>query len=242
MALHVIIPARYGSTRFPGKPLVDIGGKPMIQHVMERAGQAPGVETVAATTDDERIARAVEAFGGQVVMTPSELATGSDRVAAAAARLGLGPDELVVNVQGDQPLLPPEVISQTAAPLADDPEVRVATPVMVIRRPEEVTDPNHVKVVMSSDGQALYFSRQPIPHPRDRSQVTYYKHLGVYVFRRGFLEVFSQLPPGRLEEIEKLEQLRILEAGFPVRCVVTPFDSPEVDRPEDAARVAALLE
>jgi 3-deoxy-manno-octulosonate cytidylyltransferase (CMP-KDO synthetase) len=241
MALHVIIPARFGSSRFPGKPLVDIGGQPMIRRVMERAGRAQGVETVAVATDDERIARAVEGFGGRVVMTPSELATGSDRVAAAAAELGLGPEELVVNVQGDQPLLPPEVISQTAAPLAADSELRVATPVMVITRPEEVSDPNHVKVVMDAAGRALYFSRQPIPHPRDRSQVTYYKHLGVYVFRRAFLELFSRLPAGRLEEIEKLEQLRILEAGHDIACVVTDCDSPEVDRPEDAVRVAALL-
>ncbi|KMY68007.1 3-deoxy-manno-octulosonate cytidylyltransferase [Desulfocarbo indianensis] len=242
MALHVIIPARYGSSRFPGKPLVNIGGKPMIQHVMERAFKADGVKTVAVATDDERIAQAVEAFGGRALMTPAELRSGSDRVARAAELLNLGPDELVVNVQGDQPLLPPEVINQTAKPLLDDPEVVMSTPVMPIRRPEEVGDPNHVKVVMAANGDALYFSRQAIPHPRDGGHVTYYKHLGVYVFRRSFLQTFAQLPTGQLEELEKLEQLRVLEAGYAVRCVVTPFDSPEVDRPEDALRVAALLD
>jgi len=242
MALHVIIPARYGSSRFPGKPLVNIGGKPMIQHVMERAFKADGVKTVAVATDDDRIAQAVEAFGGRALMTPAELRSGSDRVARAAELLDLGPDELVVNVQGDQPLLPPEVINQTAKPLLDDPEAVMSTPVMPIRRPEEVGDPNHVKVVMAANGDALYFSRQAIPHPREGGHVTYYKHLGVYVFRRSFLQTFAQLPTGQLEELEKLEQLRVLEAGYAIRCVVTPFDSPEVDRPEDALRVAALLD
>ena len=241
MALHVIIPCRYGSSRFPGKPLVDIDGKPMIQHVMERAGRAPGVETVAAATDDERIKQAVEAFGGQAVMTGGALRSGSDRVAAAAELLGLGPEELVVNVQGDQPLLPPEVISETAAPLLADPGLGMATPVVVITRPEEVTDPNHVKVVMNRAGQALYFSRQPIPHPRDGGPAVYYKHLGIYVFRMSFLTTFAELPSGELEEVEKLEQLRVLEAGHRLQCVITDFDSPEVDRPQDARRVAQIM-
>lgn len=241
MALHVIIPARYGSTRFPGKPLVDIAGKPMIQRVMEQTGLARGVQTVAVATDDERIAKAVEAFGGRVVMTPSELRSGSDRVAAAAEELGLGPDELVVNVQGDQPLLPPEVISLCAAPLIEDPDLPMSTPVVAITRPEEVTDPNHVKVVMDSAGNALYFSRAPIPHPREGDGAVYFKHLGVYVYRMSYLRTFAALPTGSLEHVEKLEQLRVLEQGGRVRCVVTTFDSPEVDRPIDARRVAELL-
>lgn len=241
MALHVIIPARYGSTRFPGKPLVAINGRPMIQHVMERASRAQGVAEVYAVTDDERIARAVEAFGGRVVMTPSELRSGSDRVAAAAAELGIAAGDLVVNVQGDQPLLPPEVISLTARPLLAEPDLGLATPVVAITRPEEITDPNHVKTVMDSSGNALYFSRSPVPHNRDGGPCAYFKHLGVYIFRRWFLDIFARLPSGRLEEIEKLEQLRALEHGHKVRCVVAPFDSPEVDRPEDAQRVAQIL-
>lgn len=241
MALHVVIPARYGSSRFPGKPLVDIGGKPMIQRVMERVAQAKGVRTVAVATDDQRIAQAVTAFGGVVVLTDRPMRTGSDRVAAAAAELGLGPDELVVNVQGDQPLLPPELIDQVVEPLLADPAVLMATPVTPITRPEEINDPGHVKAVMDSRGDALYFSRLAIPHPRDGGQVTYHKHLGVYVFRKSFLDVFAALPSGVLEEIEKLEQLRALEHGHKLRCVITHRDSPEVDRPEDAVRVARIL-
>ena len=241
MGLHVIIPARYGSSRFPGKPLVDIGGKPMVRHVMERAAQAEGVETVAVATDDERIRQAVEAFGGQAIMTPSELRSGSDRVAVAATTLGLGPEELVVNVQGDQPLLPPELLTQTAAPLLTDPQVYLTTPVVPITRPEEEDDPNHVKAVMDGKGNALYFSRARIPHSRDGVQTTLYKHLGIYIYRNSFLQTYAQLPGGQLENLEKLEQLRVLEAGYKMRCVITDFDSPEVDRPEDALRVAEIL-
>ncbi|MBU2519063.1 MAG: 3-deoxy-manno-octulosonate cytidylyltransferase [Proteobacteria bacterium] len=241
MALHVIIPARYGSSRFPGKPLVTIAGKPMIQHVMERASQARGVATVAVATDDERVARAVEAFGGRVVMTPSECRSGSDRVALAAEALGLGDGELVVNVQGDQPLLPPAVLDECAAPLLTEPGLGLSTPVVAIKDPGEVPDPNHVKTALDARGNALYFSRLPIPFPRDGERITYYKHLGVYIFRREFLAAFAALPTGRLEQIEKLEQLRALEYGHKVRCVITEYDSPEVDRPEDALRVEAIL-
>lgn len=241
MALHVIIPARWGSSRFPGKPLVNIAGRPMIQHVMERVSRAQGVQTVAVATDDERISEAVEAFGGRAIMTPSELRSGSDRVAAAAEVLGLGPDELVANVQGDQPLLPHQVLEQCAAPLLAEPDLDMSTPVVAIRHNEELDDPNHVKVVMDVVGNALYFSRLPVPCPRDGGEVTYYKHLGVYLYRRSFLDTFASLPSGKLEDLEKLEQLRSLEYGHAVRCVITEFDSPEVDRPEDADRVAELL-
>ncbi len=241
MSLHVIIPARYGSSRFPGKPLVDIGGKPMIQQVMERAARARGVVSVTVATDDQRILAAVEAFGGRALMTPAELRSGSDRVAAAADLLALGPDEIVVNVQGDQPLLPPEVISDTAVPLLEEPELGMATPVVAISDPAEIPDPTHVKTVMTQEGDALYFSRLAIPHPRDGEEITYYKHLGVYLFRKWFLDIFAGLPTSRLEQIEKLEQLRVLEHGYRLRCVITGYDSPEVDRPHDARRVARLL-
>ena len=165
MAIHVIIPSRYGSSRFPGKPLVDIGGKPMVRRVMEQVSQAKGVETVAVATDDERIAEAVRAFGGKVIISDQPMRTGSDRVAAAANELGLGPDELVVNVQGDQPLLPPEVIDEVAAPLLADPCVLVSTPVTRIKRPEEIADTNHVKTVMDIKGDAIYFRAWPCPTP-----------------------------------------------------------------------------
>lgn len=241
MALHIVIPARYGSSRFPGKPLVNIHGKPMVQRVMERAALAENVGTVAVATDDERIKQAVEEFGGLAIMTPSELRSGSDRVARAVAELGLGPDELVINVQGDQPCLPPQVLDQLAAPLLAEPELGMSTPVVEISDPSELEDPNHVKVVMAANGDALYFSRQAIPVPRDGGRVTFYKHLGIYAYRKSFLDLFAGLPSGRLEGIEKLEQLRVLEAGYKLRCVLTEYDSPEVDRPEDAERVACLL-
>ncbi len=242
MALHVIIPARFGSSRFPGKPLVRIAGKPMIQHVMERAAQATGVGTVAAATDDDRVAEAVEAFGGKVLMTSEACRSGSDRVALAADMLGLGPDELVANVQGDQPLLPAAVLEECAAPLIAEPSLGLATPVVAIKNPEEIDDPNHVKTALAANNDALYFSRLAVPFPRDGEQITYYKHLGVYVFRRSFLAEFAALPLGRLEQIEKLEQLRALEHGHAVRCVITEYDSPEVDRPADAQRVEAILQ
>lgn len=196
---------------------------------------------MAVATDDERVARAVEAFGGKAIMTPEACRSGSDRVALAAQSLGLGDDELVANVQGDQPLLPPEVLEECAAPLLAEPELGLATPVVAITNPGEVPDPNHVKTVMDVRGNALYFSRLPVPFPRDGEETTYYKHLGVYVFRNSFLGLFASLPTGTLEQVEKLEQLRALEHGHPVRCVITRHDSPEVDRPGDALRVEGIL-
>jgi 3-deoxy-manno-octulosonate cytidylyltransferase (CMP-KDO synthetase) len=241
VGLHIIIPARYGSSRFPGKPLVDIAGKPMVRHVMERAAMARGVDSVTVATDDKRIKQAVEAFGGRAIMTPSVLRSGTDRVAAAAKTMGLGPDELVVNVQGDQPLLPPKVLEETAQPLMEENDLAMSTPVVAITRPEEIGDTNHVKAVMDIYGNALYFSRLAIPHPRDGAKVTYYKHLGIYIYRTRFLARYAELETGVLEQLEKLEQLRVLEAGYKVRCVITEFDSPEVDRPQDAERVAELI-
>ena len=241
MSLIVIIPARYGSSRFPGKPLVDIAGKPMVQRVMERAASAKNVSLVAVATDDDRIKRAVESFGGKAVMTESVLRSGSDRVAAACAELGLADDDLVVNVQGDQPLLPPRLLEEICEPLAEDPFLGMTTPVVEIKKDEELHDPNHVKVAMSAAGDALYFSRQLIPFARDGQSVSVYKHLGVYCFTKGFLDEFAAMPTGRLEDIEKLEQLRVLEAGRNIRCVITTLDSPEVDRPEDAVRVAEII-
>lgn len=241
MAATVVIPARWGSSRFPGKPLVLIGGKPMIQRVMEQAAAAPGVGLVAAATDDQRIADAVESFGGRALMITERMRTGSDRVAAAARLLGLAGGDIVVNVQGDQPLLPPQVVARCVEALEAEPALGMATPVMVITRPEEVTDPNHVKVVMDRAGRALYFSRAAVPLSRDGDPATFYKHLGVYAYRNAFLQEFAAMASGELEQVEKLEQLRSLEHGRPVQCVVTHHDSPEVDRPQDAERIEALL-
>jgi 3-deoxy-manno-octulosonate cytidylyltransferase (CMP-KDO synthetase) len=240
-----IIPARYQSNRFEGKPLALIAGKPMIQHVVERAQRVTLLSRVVVATDDERIARAVEAFGGSWVMTRRDHATGTDRLAEAARLLDIADQDVIVNIQGDQPLFSPEIVEQVARPLLDDPSLPMATLIYKIVRPEEITDPNHVKTVFDCHGNALYFSRSPIPFqrdPGDREQPTYYKHLGFYAYRKGFLVTFVGLPEGQWERFEKLEQLRALEFGYSIRVVLTDHDSVEVDTPKDLLRVEELLQ
>ncbi|NLX19466.1 MAG: 3-deoxy-manno-octulosonate cytidylyltransferase [Desulfobulbus sp.] len=240
-----IIPARYHSNRFEGKPLALIQGKPMIQHVVERAWRVPALTEVVVATDDERIARAVTSFGGTWVMTRRDHATGTDRLAEAAHLLALGDQDIIVNIQGDQPVFPPEVIEQVVRPLVDDPSLPMSTLIYKIIRPEEITDPNHVKTVFDSHGNALYFSRASIPFQRDADgtqQPVYYKHLGVYAYRKNFLTTFVGLPEGRWERFEKLEQLRALEFGYTVRVVLTEHDSVEVDTLSDLERVEQLLQ
>lgn len=238
MQVVVIIPSRYGSSRFDGKPLADICGKPMIQWVYERASQAACVDAVHVATDDERIREAVGRFGGRVIMTSAQCRSGSDRVADAAERLGIGMDDVVVNIQGDQPLVDPRCLDALVQPFMNDATVKMSTLAFAIEDLREITDPKDVKVVFDHNGDALYFSRATIPHGRDGSEgFDTYKHLGVYAYTRGFLECFRKLPPGRLEEIEKLEQLRAMEHGHRIRVVVTPYDSPEVDLPVDIQRI-----
>lgn len=239
-----IIPARYQSNRFEGKPLALIHGKPMIQHVVERAQGVDLLSQVVVATDDERIARVVEGFGGTSVMTRRDHATGTDRLAEAASLLGLADEDVIVNIQGDQPLFPPEIIEQVARPLIDEPTLPMATLIYKIIRPEEIPDPNHVKTVFDCHGNALYFSRAPIPFQRDPGEgvaPTYYKHLGFYGYRKGFLATFVNLPEGQWERFEKLEQLRALEFGYTIRVVLTDHDSVEVDTPKDLLRVEELL-
>jgi len=239
-----IIPARYHSNRFEGKPLAPILGKPMIQHVVERAKMVSLLSRVVVATDDRRIADAVAAFGGEVVMTRADHASGTDRLAEAAERIDISEHDIVVNIQGDQPLFPPEVIEQVAAPLLGDPALPMATLIYKIVRPEEIHDPNHVKTVFDRHGNALYFSRASIPfqrNPEESRKPTYYKHLGFYAYRKGFLLTFVGLPEGEWERFEKLEQLRALEYGYTIRVVLTEFDSIEVDTPKDIERVEALL-
>jgi 3-deoxy-manno-octulosonate cytidylyltransferase (CMP-KDO synthetase) len=239
-----IIPARYQSNRFEGKPLALIQGKPMIQHVVERAQQVALLSQVVVATDDPRIARAVEAFGAAWVMTRSDHPTGTDRLAEAAQLLGLADQDVIVNIQGDQPLFAEEIVEQVARPLMDDPSLPMSTLIYKIVRPEEITDPNHVKTVFDCHGNALYFSRSPIPFQRDpheKEQPTYYKHLGFYAYRKDFLVSFVGLPEGQWERFEKLEQLRALEFGYTIRVVLTTHDSVEVDTPKDLLRVEQLL-
>lgn len=236
-----IIPARYESTRFAGKPLADMGGKPMIQRVYERVLLCPLVREAAVATDDERIVRAVEAFGGRVIMTAATQRSGTDRVAEAADSMGLDTTDIVVNVQGDQPLVEPAQIEEVTAPLLDDASLSFATLVYEIRRREEITHPNAVKVVFDRDDFALYFSRSTVPFARNDGDSRYYKHHGIYAYRRSFLSVFTGLETGRLEQIESLEQLRALEHGYRIKVVISAYDSPEVDTPEELRRAVDVM-
>lgn len=244
MTVFAIIPSRYGSSRFEGKPLAAIAGKPMVQHVVERAAASTTVDRVVVATDDSRIADVVRGFGGEVVMTSDTLRSGTDRVAEAAERLGLAMTDLVVNVQGDQPLFDPRSIDDLLEPFSRDASPPFMTTLaFAIVREEEIHNPKDVKVVFDTEMNALYFSRATIPFARDLPTGAYpvYKHLGFYAYPRNFLEVVRQLPTGRLEAIEALEQLRVIENGHRIRVAVTAFDSPEVDLPEDIARMNALI-
>lgn len=238
-----VIPARYKSNRFPGKPLALIKGKPMIQHVVERALQVGLLSRVAVATDDERIARCVEFFGGEVVMTRDNHVSGTDRLAEAVEILGVADDDIVVNIQGDQPLFPPEIIEQVTRPLLEDQDLPMSTLIYKIIREEEIDDPNHVKTVFDRNFNALYFSRSAIPHQRNPEEgvPTYYKHLGVYGYRKRFLLTYVGLPEGEWERFEKLEQLRALEFGYRIKVVLTAYDSVEVDTEEELKRVEELL-
>ncbi|MGA8572466.1 MAG: 3-deoxy-manno-octulosonate cytidylyltransferase [Desulfobaccales bacterium] len=246
MKLIALIPARYGSTRFPGKPLAPILGKPLIQRVYEQARLVAGLDELWVATDDERIRACVEGFRGRALLTRAGHLSGSDRLAEAAQLLGLAPADLVVNIQGDQPVFPPELVGQLAALLRRDPEVVMATPARKFTDPRVAADPNVVKVVFDRRGRALYFSRSPLPcwfpvsSARDAAAAGYfYRHLGIYAYRVGFLQEFVKLPPGRWEQAEKLEQLRALEHGFPIHIVETEGDTLEVDTPADLARAEA---
>jgi len=242
MKILAIIPARYESSRFPGKPLAPIAGVPLIQHVYDRVRLASCVTDIAVATDDERIYDTVTGFGGNCVLTEAPCRTGSDRAAVAARLLDFAPDDIVVNVQGDQPLIAPETIAETVAPLLSPVDFGLVTPIFPTRDAEEIASVKNVKVVCDKGGFALYFSRSPIPFARDpETPAQIYKHLGVYAFTKRFLGLFTGLPTGTLEDIEKLEQLRALEFGYKIKAVITRHDSPSVDVPEDIPRIEALL-
>jgi 3-deoxy-manno-octulosonate cytidylyltransferase (CMP-KDO synthetase) len=236
-----IIPARFGSSRFPGKPLALILGKPLIQWTYEQALQVKDLDGVWVATDDGRIRDCVESFGGRAVMTREDHPSGSDRLAEAAGLLNLAPEDIVVNIQGDQPVFPPDLISQLSGVLARDPGVVMVTPVKRLGDAAAAANPNTVKVVFDRAGRALYFSRSPLPFWRDGDTPYYYRHIGIYAYREQFLQEFVHLPPGRWEEAEKLEQLRALEHGFPIHIVETDGDTREVDTPEDLRQVEEFL-
>jgi 3-deoxy-manno-octulosonate cytidylyltransferase (CMP-KDO synthetase) len=235
-----VIPARFASSRFPGKVLAQISSKSMLQHVYERASLARYLTATIIATDDERVHEAARSFGARVVMTRADHVSGTDRVAEAAS----GEDaELVVNIQGDEPLIDPAAIDAAILPLAHDPEIVMGTLKKAIEDPREITDANVVKVVTDRNGDAIYFSRCPIPYERDQARPgIHFKHIGLYVYRRDFLLGFSALPVGPLEQAERLEQLRALENGYRIRVVETECESLGVDTPEDLERVCRLFE
>jgi 3-deoxy-manno-octulosonate cytidylyltransferase (CMP-KDO synthetase) len=240
LSFHVIIPARYASSRFPGKPLADIAGKPMVVRVCERAAQS-GAASVNVATDDQRIATAVRAAGHHFIMTRPDHPSGTDRIAEAAAHLKLGDHEVVVNVQGDEPLIAPALISRVARLLDELAEAAVATACHAIRDPAALANPNVVKVVLDARGYALYFSRSQIPYPRENAGA-WYRHAGIYAYRVGFLRRYTALAPSPLERTEALEQLRVLWHGHRIAVAVSEIDiAPGVDTPEDLEAVRRML-
>lgn len=233
----IVIPARYGSTRLPGKPLADIAGKPMVQHVYERALQVANAHVVVIATDDERIAKAVRAFGGECVMTSPDHPSGTDRLAEVMVQIDA---DIYINLQGDEPLVRPADIEALAAGMLADANVKVGTLCHPIEA-HEAGNPNTVKVVLANNGNALYFSRSPIPYPRDGEVAHYLKHVGVYGYRRDVLADYSSLPQPMLEHAEKLEQLRLMAAGYCIRAYQVEPTGPGVDTPECLEQVRALM-
>lgn len=246
MGFRIVIPARWASTRLPGKPLADIAGKPMVVRVAEAAARS-GADEIWIATDDRRIVEAAAAHGHRAVLTRADHASGTDRLAEVALQQGWSDDAIVVNVQGDEPLIDPALITRVAAALAVDEEAVIATAAYPLTDIAEFLNPNAVKVVVGEKGRALYFSRAPIPWPRDAFAATHdalppglpvRRHIGLYAYRVGFLRHYTQLPPVLLEQWESLEQLRALAHGFAIHvvdCACTP--APGVDTPEDLALV-----
>ncbi|WP_085991080.1 3-deoxy-manno-octulosonate cytidylyltransferase [Oceanobacillus senegalensis] len=232
-----VIPARYGSSRFPGKPLALIHGKPMIQRVYEQVAQSKKLDQVVVATDHEKIKEAVETFGGQVVMTSTEHDTGSDRIAEVTNKVD---GDFYVNIQGDEPLIRYELIDSLVEAAKQAPNA-VVTAKTQITSLEEVENPNVVKVVTDAHGYALYFSRSPIPYNRANHKVSYYKHLGIYGYPKAVINAFVQLPTSELEEIEVLEQHRLLNHGYDIKVVETTYHAIGVDTPEDIEKVENLL-
>lgn len=233
-----VIPARYASTRLPGKPLADIAGKPMIVRVYEQASKAKRLSGVIAAVDDERVYEAVVSHGGRAMMTAKNHPTGTDRLAEVAAA---HPEaELIINVQGDEPLIEPDLIDALAAAFEGDEELQMATVKSPMTDEDEMKNPNNVKVVTDKNGYALYFSRSLLPYPREASGVTVYKHIGIYAYRRDFLLRYARMEPTALERTESLEQLRALENGYKIKVIATDFRFVGVDTPEDLAEVNRL--
>ena len=249
MKTYGIIPSRFGSSRFPGKPLAVLAGRPLVAWVVDAVGKAHGFDEVLVATDDERIAETVETWGGKAVMTPSELPSGTDRVACALRTyLGtdFGDDDIIVNVQGDEPLIDPKLVEALAEKLKASPGIDMATAATPIASPADYASRTVVKIALDREDRALYFSRAPIPCMRDGepdlTSGLFVRHLGIYAYRGGFLKRYIAEPPCDLERTEKLEQLRALWMGAKIAVVRTHDEGVGVDTPEDAERVSKLLE
>jgi 3-deoxy-manno-octulosonate cytidylyltransferase (CMP-KDO synthetase) len=237
--ITAVIPARYHSSRFPGKVLADICGKPMIQHVYERAQKASLPQRVIVATDDERILKVVLNFKGEAIMTSKTHRSGTDRLAEIARE---DPSDIFINVQGDEPLIEPNMIDQVVRPLLEDPEIPMGTLKHKIKSLEELKNPHVVKVVTDLNDMALYFSRSPIPYFRREEYRVHYRHIGLYAYRREFILKFASLQPTFLEQAEELEQLRALENGFKIKVIETEYESIGVDTPEDLKEVIKRLQ
>lgn len=234
MAL-IVIPARFGSKRFPGKPLVKIFGKEMVLHVYERALKSKYAKEVIIATDDERIFNCAQNYGAKVVMTSKDIKSGTDRVWEVAKKLNY---EIIVNLQGDEPLIDPSVIDKAILCIKSSENIDISTPVKLINNEKEIKDPNIVKAVFNENNFAIYFSRSPVPYYRDNKiEKKYFKHIGLYCFKREALEKFVSLPQSKLEKIEKLEQLRAIENGLKIKVFITEYDSISIDTPEDLKRL-----
>ncbi|MCX7919815.1 MAG: 3-deoxy-manno-octulosonate cytidylyltransferase [bacterium] len=244
-----VIPARYAATRFPGKPLADICGKPMVLHVYDRAKRAKCLSELMVATDDERILRVIEQAGGKAMITSTQHQSGSDRLGEVAQKIDA---DIVVNIQGDEPLLEPEMIDEMVQPLLSDRTILMGTLKKRISNPEDLHNPNIVKVVCDINGFAIYFSRSLIPYPKTgwkdasihglaEGELAFYKHLGLYAYQKEFLLQFTKLPVSPLEKIEGLEQLRALYNGYKIKVVETKFDTIAVDTPEDLERVKQII-
>lgn len=241
-----IIPARYGSVRLPGKVLLEIDGKPIIQYVYENVSKSRLIDDIIVATDDQKVVDAVESFGGRAILTPSELKSGSDRIAYVAK--DLQNTEIIVNVQGDEPLISFEMIDSTISLLIDDENILVGTPIKRIVSTEDLINPNVVKVVIDNFGNAIYFSRSPIPYFRVSKELNewvktgnYFKHIGIYVFQREFLIKFSKMEESKLEKLEKLEQLRIIENGYKIRTTITEYENFSIDTIEDFEKIKNVI-
>lgn len=235
-----VIPARFASTRLPGKPLADIAGKPMIVRVYQQASKARRLTGVIAAVDDERVYDAVVSNGGRAMMTAKDHPTGTDRLAEVAAA---HPEaELIINVQGDEPMIEPAIIDELAAAFDDDPDLQMATVKSPMESQADINNPNNVKVVTDKNGYALYFSRSPLPYFRENTGMTVYKHIGIYAYKRDFLLEYAKMMPTQLEQTESLEQLRALENGYKIKVIETDYHFVGVDTPEDLAAVNAAYQ